>query len=230
MLAEYDYLAQIAASDDVTRLISAHSPGLVAEMQASPSWGALVASWRRTAVTDRFLAEQTLVGGLEPAAGVRDVAAIVHSLLQVLQRRLPAASSLTMAPVSVLTDREDLRDLLDDVQHRIAKRLSAVAVHALANEEPWMDRLRAQTGLQANDETWKSLVRDVAGYRDRWDIDNSGLPLGAPPSATDWDHSDQRARLEVRIAATRSGNQSAIQTPTPVVSIHSPSPIVGPSL
>ncbi|POH60311.1 MobF family relaxase [Arthrobacter glacialis] len=230
LLAEHDYLAQIAAADDVTHLINTHSPNLVAEMQASPSWGALVAAWRRTATTDRPLAEQALAGGLEPTAGARDVAAVVYSHLQALQQHLPATSSLTMAPSSVPTDREDLSALLNDVQQRITKRLAAVAVHAFANEEPWIEQLRAQTGLQANDQAWKSLVRDVAGFRDRWDIDNPALPIGAPPSATEWDHSDQRARLEARITATRTSNFAAMQAPEPVAGVHSPVHVVGPSL
>ena len=233
LLAEHDYLAQIAASDDVTRLIRTRSPALVAEMQASASWGAMVAAWRRTAVTNRSLAEQALFGGLEPTAGARDVAAVVHSRLQALQQRLPFASSLSMAPASVPADREDLRELLDDVEQRITKRLSAVAVHALANEEPWMGALRAQTGLQAYDEAWKSLVRDVAGFRDRWDIDNPALPLGAPPSATEWEHSDQRARLEARIATAEASTHNATSSttsPEPTAQRHSRLPVVGPSL
>lgn len=230
LLAEHDYLAQIAASDDVTDLINAYHPELMTQMRESPSWGVMVAAWRRTAVANRPLAEQALASGLEPTAGARDVAAVVHSRLQALQQRLPATVTLTTAPGSVPTDREDLRELLNDVQQRITKRLATVAVHAFANEEPWMDLLRAQTGLQASDEAWKSLVRDIAGFRDRWDIDNPALPLGAPPSTTDWDHFDQRARLEVRIAATRASNQAATQAPDPVSGIHSPAPVVGPSL
>lgn len=229
LLAERDYLAQIAASDDVTNLINAYHPELMTQMRESPSWGVMVAAWRRTAVANRPLAEQALASGLEPTAGARDVAAVVHSRLQALQQRLPATATLTTAPGSVPT-REDLRELLDDVGQRITKRLATVAVHAFANEEPWMDLLRAQTGLQASDEAWKSLVRDIAGFRDRWDIDNPALPLGAPPSRTDWDHFDQRARLEVRIAATSASNQAATQAPDPVSGIHSPAPVVGPSL
>lgn len=230
LLAEHDYLAQIVASNDVAYLIRTHSPDLVAEMQESPSWGAMVAVWRRTAITDRTQAEQTLVSGLEPTAGARDIAAVLHSRLQALQRRLPTTSSLTFAPVSVPTDREDLRELLNDVQQRITKRLSALTVHALANEELWMEHLRAQTGLQANQTKWKSLVRDVAGFRDRWDIDNPVLPLGAPPSTTEWDHSDQRARLEARITAAKGASNAAIQMPEPAAGIPSPAPVVGPSL
>lgn len=233
LLAEHDYLAQIAASDDVTHLIYARAPSLVAEMQASPSWGALVAAWRRTVTTNRSLAEQALADGLEPTAGARDVAAVAHSRLQALRQHLPATSSLTMAPSSVPTNREDLRELLNDVQQRITKRLSAVAVHALANEEPWMDKLRAQTGLQANDEAWKTLVRDVAGFRDRWDIDNPALPIGPPPSATEWDHSDQRARLEARITTSKGSTPTATSsttTPEPTARPHSSVLNVGPSL
>lgn len=230
LLAEHDYLAQIAASDDITHLISTHSPDRLAAMQASPSWGAMVAAWRRTADTNRPLAEQTLFGGLDPTAGARDVAAVVHSRLQAVQRRLPATSSLSFAPASVPTDREDLRELLDDVQQRITKRLSAVAVHAFANEEPWIEQLRAQTGLPANDEAWKALVRDVAGFRDRWDIDNPVQPLGGPPNATEWDHSEQRARLEARIAVARGSNPRSLQAPDLTTSVHSPTPVVGPSL
>jgi len=191
----------------------------------------MVATWRCTTATNRTLAEQTLVGDLEPTDDGRDVAAVVHSRLQALQQHLPATSSLTMAPVSAPTDREDLRDLLDNVQQRITKRLAAMAVHAFANEEPWMEHLRVQTGLQAHDDAWKSLVRDVAGFRDCWDINNPALPFGAPPSTTDWDHADQRARLEARItSAARARNQAAMQAPEPVAGIHSPAPVVGPSL
>ncbi|WP_315913276.1 MobF family relaxase [Arthrobacter sp. lap29] len=233
LLAEHDYLAQVAASDDVTHLIKTHSPEHVTEMQASPSWGAMVASWRRTAVANRALAEQTLAGGLQPTAGARDVAAIVHSHLQALQRRLPATGTLGLTPEAVPTDREELRELLNDVQQRITKRLSTVAVQALANEEPWMDQLRAQTSLQANGGAWKSLVRDVAGFRDRWDIDNPALPLGAPPSATDWEQSDQRARLEVRITAAKSSTPTTTFSTIPpelTAQPHTRLPVVGPSL
>ncbi|WP_449373050.1 hypothetical protein [Arthrobacter psychrolactophilus] len=199
-------------------------------MQASPSWGAMVAAWRRTATTNRPLAEQAMAGGLQLTACADDVAAVVQSRLQALQHRLPATASPTIAPMSVPTGREDLRELLDDVQQRITKRLAAVAVHAFANEEPWMEQLRAQTGLQANDEVWKSLVRDVAGFRDRWDINNPALLLGAPPNATEWDHSDQRTRLEARITTVKTSNPAAMQMPEPVAGIHSSVPVVGPSL
>jgi ATP-dependent exoDNAse (exonuclease V) alpha subunit len=45
--AEYDYLAQIAAAEDLTKFLKAHSPGKVKELQQSPAWGAAVAAWRR---------------------------------------------------------------------------------------------------------------------------------------------------------------------------------------
>lgn len=233
LLAEHDYLAQIAASDDVARLINTYSPDLVAEMQASPSWGAMVAAWRRTAVINRSLAEQALVGGLQPTSGARDVAAVVHSRLQAVQRRLPATGTLTYSPASAPTDREDLRELLNDLQQRITERVATVAVHALANDEPWTSQLSAQSGLQSSDVAWKALVRDVAGFRDRWDIDNPALPLGAPPNATDWDHSDQRARLEARITAAKSSISTSTlstATPEPTPRPHSSVPVVGPSL
>ncbi|WP_062004655.1 MobF family relaxase [Arthrobacter alpinus] len=233
LLAEHDYLAQIAASDDVTHLIDAHSPDLLTVMHESPSWGAMVASWRRTAVADRNLAEQALVSGLQPTAGARDLAAVVHSRLQALQHKLPAATTLAPTPGTVPTDREDLREMLNNIQQRIVERVAAVAVRALANEDPWMGALRAQTGLQANDEAWKSLVRDVAGFRDRWDIDNPALPLGTLPSATDWDQSDQRARLEGHVAAAKSSTPTATSSttsPEPTAQPYSRLPVVGPSL
>ncbi|MCU6480463.1 MobF family relaxase [Arthrobacter sp. A2-55] len=234
LLAEHDYLAQIAASDDVTRLIRTHSPNLVAEMRKSPSWGAMVAAWRRAAVTDRPLAEQTLVDGLRPTSGARDVAAVVHSRLQTLQRHVPATAATGYAPATVPTDREDLRELLNGVEQRIAKRISTISVRALANEADWVRQLRAQCGLQANDDRWKDLVRDVAGYRDRWDIDTDSLALGPPPSATDWQQADQRARIENRITAARHSAPTATESgPSPVVPTaapHSPLPVVGPSL
>ena len=230
LLAEHDYLAQIAASDDITHLISTHSPELVTVMRESPSWGAMVASWGRTAVTDRGLAEQALAGGLRPADSTRNVAADVQSRLQALQRRRPSEETLGTVPASVPTNRDDLQELLTDVQQRITKRVAEVAVHALANEEPWMGVLRSQTGLQANDGAWKPLVRDVAGFRDRWDIDNPELPLGSMPASADWNHSDQRARLEARITAAHDSTPTTTASPEPTARRQSPVPVVGPSL
>ncbi|WP_154605515.1 MobF family relaxase [Arthrobacter sp. AQ5-05] len=230
LLAEYDYLAQIAASDDITHLISAHSPELVTVMRESPSWGAMVASWGRTAVTDRGLAEQALVGGLRPADSTRNVTADVQSRLQALQRRRPSEETLGTVPASVPTNRDDLQELLTDVQQRITKRVAEVAVHALANEEPWMSVLRSQTGLQANDGAWKPLVRDIAGFRDRWNIDNPELPLGPIPTSTDWNQTDQRARLEARITAAHDSTPTTTASPTPTTRPQSPVPVVGPSL
>ena len=45
--AEYDYLAQIAAAEDLAGFLDAHSPGRASELQQSPSWGAAVAAWRQ---------------------------------------------------------------------------------------------------------------------------------------------------------------------------------------
>ncbi|WP_113718105.1 MobF family relaxase [Arthrobacter dokdonensis] len=233
LLAEHDYLAQIAASDDATRLISAHSPNLVAEMHESPSWGAMVAAWRRAAATDPPLAERALIGGLQPTAGARDMAAVVHSRLQAVQRQHSATTATGYAPGTVTTDREDLRELLNVVEQRIAKRISTISVRALANEEDWVRQLQAETGLQANDDRWKDLVRDVAGYRDRWEIDNDSLPLGPPPTTTDWQQADQRARIENRITAARNSAPTTTESaPALVIPIapHSTLPSVGPSL
>jgi conjugative relaxase-like TrwC/TraI family protein len=233
LLSEHDYLAQIAASDDITHLISIHSPDLMAKMHESPAWGAMVAVWRRAAVTDRIQAEQTLLGGLRPTAGARDVTAVVHSRLQALQRRLPTLAMMTPRPETVPTDREDLRELLKDVQQRIVDRVAALAVHALASEEPWMSQLRTQSGRQANDSDWKGLVREVATFRDRWNITTNSLPLGSPPGATDWEQSDQRTRIEDRIAATKSSASTAMPSttsPEPRAKVNSRLPLVGPSL
>lgn len=231
LLSEHDYLAQIAASDDVTHLISTHSPELVTMMRESPSWGALVAAWGRTAVIYRHLSEQALANGLRQADGSRDIAAVVQSRLQALLHRLPSTGTLTNTPEMVPTDRDDLREMLKDVQQKITERVAAVAVHALANEEPWMGALSSQTRLQPNSGAWKDLVRDVAGFRDRWDIDNPELPLGPPPSAADWNQSEQWARLDARI--TTAKNSIPLTTTAPPEQTARPQSrvqVVGPSL
>jgi len=194
----------------------------------------MVAAWRRTAVVDHPRAERALVGGLKPTSGARDVAAVVHSRLQTLQKQLPTAAATGYVPGTVSTDREDLHELLNDVQQRITERISAIPVHTLANEPDWVRQLRSQSGLQANDDRWKDLVRDVAGYRDRWDIDNPSMPLGPPPNATDWQQAMQRTRIEARIVAARSGTPTANPSEpslfVPTATPHSPLPTVGPSL
>ncbi len=106
-------------------------------------------------------------------------------------------------PPPVFTDRGDLRELLRDVEQRITERVSAVALHALAHEERWKGQLRAQSGAKDNEAKWKELVREVASYRDRWDISNETLPLGPLPNHSNWEQTDQRARVEAVIIAAR---------------------------
>lgn len=80
--AEYDYLAQLAAAEDLREFLEVHPPGTASEIQQSPSWGAAVAAWRRSVGVSRPSTQRVVDAALEPSASARNTAAVVHSRLR----------------------------------------------------------------------------------------------------------------------------------------------------
>ena len=189
---EYDYLAQIASGLDLAKAVDGLMPGFSEEMRESPAWGAAVAAWRRASDVNRPGALRTLNEALGSEANARDLTAVAHARL----RRF--CSALTQTPIDPLTealntDRPDLAALLDQVRRRIGSRAERVAKAALLDEPEWATALLKNTMAGADPSESAALIREVAVYRDRWNVGSAALALGPTPADWEW---EQRAQWD----------------------------------
>ena len=199
--AEYDYLAQIAAAENLVRLLQSSAPERVGDLQQSPSWGAAVAAWRRATALSRPSAQRVLDEALKSNSSARDLASVIHSRLRRLVSQMPSDGSTSWADVPY-TDRPDLAGMLRQVADRMRHRSDEVANAALMSEPDWMRDLQRSAGPGAGLEEMNSLIRAVAVYRDRWGIRNSALALGPIPLDYEWEHKQQRTEIERLMSQT----------------------------
>ena len=192
--AEYDYLAQIAASEDLAGFLEAHSPGISSELQQSPSWGAAVAAWRQAAGVSRPSTQRVVIAALQADATVRDIVAVIHTRLHQYLCGMPAAGIDPLAEPD-RTTRPDLADIINQVQDRIQQRMTHLARDAMMRDTEWKRALRETLDPNTLPEDATSLIRRVAIHRDRWGIEDSSLPLGPVPDSYDWEQQEQRARI-----------------------------------
>jgi conjugative relaxase-like TrwC/TraI family protein len=199
---EYDYLAQIAAGLDLASVIESQAPGRAEAMTASPAWGAAVAAWRKANTTNRPGAQRVLAQALESDATANDPTAVVHARLRRFCSLMP---ELALDPLSetLTNEREDLTFMLEQVRRRIGNRTLHVARTALLEELEWKTALLNELGPNTEGYEGASRIRDVAIYRDRWGIHDSGLPLGAPPAEWDWEQRTHFQRIQSSISGVR---------------------------
>lgn len=210
--AEYDYVAQIAAAEDLAEFLEAHMPGRVSELLLSPSWGAAVAVWRRSVEVSRPSTQRVVAAALESNASMRDMAAVVHSRLRQFLSRMPAGQIDPWAE-PVFTARPDLADMINQIQVRIQHRMDHVTRAAMMEDTEWKRNLLDTFGTEVVPEDATNILRRVALYRDRWRIDNSPLPLGPDPAAYDWEQQEQRASIDRLIDQTVLPSANHLQTP-----------------
>lgn len=196
--AEYDYLAQIAASEDLATVLDRHAPGRILEFQKSPAWGAAVAAWRRSVQFSRTSSLGVVLSALDSDTGARDLAAIVHARLQKLLSGMPA-SSLDMLNEPLPTAREDLANMLGQVRQRALRRIEHVAREALVGDTEWKRSLIESLAPDTPPEDVAEIMCRAAVYRDRWGNDDSPLPLGPSPAAYEWEQQEQLAAMQRRI-------------------------------
>ncbi|WP_426939746.1 MobF family relaxase [Pseudarthrobacter sp. S6] len=192
--AEYDYLAQIAAAEDLLKFLDVHSPGRAPELQQSPSWGATVAAWRQATGVSRPSTQRVVVTALQTDAAARDMAAVVHSRLRQFLSGMPAAGIDPLA-APVRTSRPDVADMINQIQDRVQQRMTRVARDATMRDTEWKRALLEALGPNRLPEHATNVIQRVAIHRDRWGIADSPLPLGPVPDAYDWEQQEQRARI-----------------------------------
>ncbi|WP_442542716.1 MobF family relaxase [Arthrobacter sp. KN11-1C] len=183
--AEYDYLAQIASAEDLSKFLQAHSPCNVGELEQSPSWGAAVAAWRRSTGMNRSTAMRIVANALETSTTAKDATAVIHARLRNFVAGMPDREpALTGDPVQA--DRPDLANMLAQVTERISNRADEVSRRALITDPEWKRNLLEILHKEGVDDILPVVGR-VAVYRDRWGIENSPLPLGPVPAEYEWE-------------------------------------------
>lgn len=191
--AEYDYLAQIAAAEDLVKFLDVHSPGMASELQQSPSWGAVVAAWRQ-ATSISPSTQRVVIAALRTDAAARDMAAVIHSRLRQFLSGMPAAGIDSLAEPRRMP-RHDVAGMISQVQDRVQQRMTNVARDGMMRDTEWKRALLDTLGPNTLPEQAMNVIRSVAVYRDRWGIDDSPLPLGPVPDSYDWEQQEQRARI-----------------------------------
>jgi hypothetical protein len=211
--AEYDYLAQLAAAEDLREFLEAHSLSRVSELQQSPSWGAAVAAWRRSVGVSRPSAERVVVAALEPSAAARDTAAVVHSRLRKFLSAMPA-SDIDPLTEQLRTVRPDLANMITQVRERMQQRMDHVTLAAMVGDVEWKRNLLEALGPYVTPEEATGVLRRTAIYRDRWGIENSPLPLGPVPEAYEWEQKEQRAYIDRLDEQAGVSSHSPVDAPT----------------
>lgn len=199
LYAEYDYLAQIAASHDLLQCLKNHSPGSLPELDQSPSWGAAVAAWRKATAVSHQGAEAVLVRTLQNVATAKDPVAVLSTRLRQSVRGIPTAATEPLFEVLEIS-RPDLAALVDQVRARIRQRTGNVTMAALVQDPEWKSCLDSLVGSGAAS---GELIREIAVYRDRWGVSQPDLPLGSKPADYEWEQLSQWERLQVAIAGVR---------------------------
>lgn len=193
--AEYDYLAQIAAGEDLAAFLQSRVPERSSQLQQSPSWGATVTAWRRSIAVSRPSAQRHVVEALETCASARDLTSVIHSRLRTLLSSLPSGGHPAV-PEILRTDRPDLTTMITQVAQRMRRRSDLVADEALVLESDWKRELLQSLGRELDPEEMNSLIRTVAIFRDRWGIEHSPLALGPVPPDYEWEQRLQRTEID----------------------------------
>lgn len=204
LYAEYDYLAQIAAGEDLRRCLGTRAPLAVQELSASPSWGAAVAAWRKATAVGRHGAERVMERTVQDSHSVHDPMALLSARLRRCTRGTPT-TAIDPLRESFPVLGPELADMIVQVRERIRQRMESVTWAALTQDAPWKDELAAAVGAT---ESLGGLIRDVALFRDRWGIYDSHLPLGAPPADYEWEQLQQREEIQEATESAR-GCQTA---------------------
>ncbi|MFK4299359.1 conjugative relaxase-like TrwC/TraI family protein [Arthrobacter sp. GAS37] len=199
--AEYDYLAQIASAEDLTKFLKAHSPAKVEERQKSPSWGPTVAAWRRSTGISRPGAQRIVAKALETSTTAKDLTAVIHTRLRSLLNGMPAGGSDPLTE-PIHTERRDLASMISQVRKRIQDRADKVTFEALLHDTEWKrNLLRILPPSVSLDDTLPVIGR-VATYRDRWGLDDSPIPLGPVPADYEWERKSQYESIQELIVKT----------------------------
>jgi conjugative relaxase-like TrwC/TraI family protein len=198
----HEHLTQIAARQRYRPAIttSGLDPADQATLQASPAYGPLIAALRRAEAASldptTVLRQAVTQSSLNNA---NDIAAVLHNRIHRIatraerrSRHRPHLIAGLVTPSDHITDPAFTAPLRE-LEAQITQRADWLADRATADNEAWLQHL-IRTLAGATPDRLQTCVRELAAYRERYDI-RSDDPLGAPPPQTAFAQQRHHARL-----------------------------------
>jgi len=217
LITEYDYLAQIVASDQLRAAVECTQPGLAPLLEASPSWGAGVAAWRRAVAAEPLAAEATLVHAIRRPGDAKDLMAVIHTRLRPLGNAKTPDGDDWLAE-DLHANRTDVAEMVSQVRRLGSRRVQELKAKAAAGTEQWTRKLADTIPSNISVADRNTLMEHTAIYRDRWLIGTDPDPLGPLPANYEWERARDRAHLTDELTRLQSipantDEQSAAQVP-----------------
>lgn len=203
LAAEYDYLAQIFATEQLRAAVERTQSGLAASLEASPSWGAGVAAWRRAVVAEPLAAAATLDHAIRRPGDAKDLMAVIHARLR------PIGNARTPDGGEWLTEdlhanRADVAEMVRQVRERGNRRVQELKAKAAAGTEPWTRKLADTIPSIISVADRNTLMERIAIYRDHWLIGTDPDPLGPPAADYEWERARDREHLTDELTRLQS--------------------------
>ncbi|GAB2679247.1 MobF family relaxase [Kribbella swartbergensis] len=188
-----------------------------AALQASPAYGALVAELRRAENAKLNIPELLhRAVSQSPLTNAHDLAAVLHTRVERLITRAirrtghhPPLIAGLVTPATQVTD-PTLIAPLRELESQIAQRADWLVDKAAREQPPWFRELLhvLESGSEHERMTY---LRDVAAYRERFNIQGP-RPLGAAPPQTAPAQSVHHSRLLSMLTAASPGEASSAQS------------------
>lgn len=214
LAAEYDTIARQARSEHWLALTEASFPDSDAnQVTQALSWPGLVEAWRRAEASglDVEAAAPRLAAGLpnqgDPLAVLRD--RVERWIAIAGPRTVPEQRYIAgLVPTARVSD-PDVRQALHERAVLIEQRAEAIVFQALADGEPWLDRLGQPPADPAARIRWELAAATVAAYRERHGVTDPRDPIGRAEGGGQWTRRADRRRAQRALDEART-----LATPT----------------
>ncbi|WP_315914999.1 AAA family ATPase [Arthrobacter sp. lap29] len=219
LAAEYDYLAQIVAADQLRAAVERTQPGLAASLEVSPSWGAGVAAWRSAVAAEPLAAAATLDHAIRRPGDTKDLMAVIHARLRQIGNAKNSDGDEWLIE-DLHTNRADLAEMVKQVRHLGIRRVQELNAKAAAGTEPWTRKLADTIPSIISVADRNTLMERIAIYRDRWLIGTDPDPLGPPPADYEWERARNRERLNAELKRLQSMPANTDESSAAQVAVH----------
>lgn len=218
---QYETIAQAAQAEHITELLeqAGLESDVLAQITDSETFGSIVTTLRRAEATghqpERLITRALQAG---PISSADDPASLLrHRIQQLATRTTPGRRTSQrrrfitgFIPEATGPMPADMRRALAELRQHIEERAEALAEEAVTTGPTWMKELgpAPYEGTTAHAQ-WRTMVRIVAAYRDRYGA-NSTTMLG--PAAEDTQHRIDRERVEALLARLPASQTSRSTT------------------
>ncbi|MGW1341358.1 MobF family relaxase [Kribbella sp. NPDC002412] len=198
----HEHLCQLDAKKRYQPAIAASAldPADQAALQASPAYGPLIAELRRAENAGLNITDLLLHAvNQSPLATANDVAAVIHHRVQRLTARsLHKTGRHATQILGLITPAAHVSDPtliapLRELESQIIERANWLAEELLAHPRAWYRDLRHAAG-NPPDQELAEFAREIAAYRERYQIHGHSILGDAPPANADERH-HQHSRL-----------------------------------